>query len=98
MVDRESRCALASRNLLTGNSMFLIVATWFISARHWFKGPVINVEVRTLHIRYESIQAHHISMQCSDTEDKLNTLTVSRVVPKAKVPASTRRAKDRILI
>jgi len=48
------------RNLLTGNSMFLIVATWFISARHWFKGPVINVEVRTLHIRYESIQAHHI--------------------------------------
>lgn len=25
--------------------MTIVLAWWFISARHWFKGPVINIEV-----------------------------------------------------
>ena len=28
--------------------MFFVIVWWFISARHWFKGPVINVEVSYL--------------------------------------------------
>jgi hypothetical protein len=28
--------------------MSLVIIWWFVSAHKWFKGPVINVEVRTL--------------------------------------------------
>ena len=28
------------------DSIFFVIAWWFISARKWFKGPKINVEVR----------------------------------------------------
>ena len=33
-----------------GGPMFFVLIWWFVSARHWFKGPVINVEVRTCHL------------------------------------------------
>jgi hypothetical protein len=34
--------------LVYGGPMFLVMVWWFISARHWFKGPVVNVEHKML--------------------------------------------------
>ena len=50
MVDRESCATINALHPLIRYRMTLVLATWFISARHWFKGPVINVEVCSFHI------------------------------------------------
>lgn len=44
MVDRKSSPFLRAGPSLIFSRMFIVIAWWFISARKWFKGPVINVE------------------------------------------------------
>jgi len=34
--------------LVYGGPMTVVIIWWFVSARHWFKGPVVNVEHQML--------------------------------------------------
>jgi hypothetical protein len=93
MADRKFSHNLVSRILLTGDSMLIVVVTWFISARHWFHGPVINIEVPIAHIHTSRNNAHHLSMLCTGGAP----LRVLRVCSAALVViplASTRKPKN----
>jgi len=46
MEDREFfRLGNDSFVLISSFRMTMVIIWWFVSARHWFKGPVVNVEV-----------------------------------------------------
>jgi hypothetical protein len=45
--------------------MAFVIIWWFVSAKHWFKGPVINVEVRTSLTITTPTSANCVSIICS---------------------------------
>jgi hypothetical protein len=44
MVDRESSLEPRTGSVLMKDRMTFVILWWLISARKWFKGPVINIE------------------------------------------------------
>lgn len=95
----DSRCLwwpvspLPSRlrgSMLTGSRMTLVTIWWFVSAHKWFKGPVINVEVkRTPHAHINATKANSSSIICSAEKTLLST--VSKEARTAIAPSLIRR-------
>lgn len=70
--------------------MLIVVIAWFVSARHWFHGPVINIEVHIAHIPPDRNKAHYLSM--------LYTSTAHSKVLNNAAPAATPLASKKILM
>lgn len=51
--------------MLTILRMALVIIWWFVSAHKWFKGPKINIEVRTFQQHTTMINTNSPSMLCS---------------------------------
>ncbi len=65
--------------------MLMVIIWWFVSAHKWFKGPVINVEVRTSHNHTRSISPNSPSIIC--LEEKMASLKESKEALIVKVSA-----------
>ena len=77
---------------LTGGRMTFVTLWWFISARKWFKGPVINIEVLTLHAHTSMINTNSGSIICLAA--KKQSSRVWREARTAMFPVSTRRSRQ----